>query len=1191
MNIHLLLDNLAQKGVKLAAKGNSLEVDAPKGILAPELRESLIEHKADILELLRQNSLNPAVLPTIVPEPDQCYEPFPLTDMQHAFWVGRSGVFELGNVANYGYYEIEGENLDLARLQDGLQKLIARHEMLRAVVLPDGRQQVLKTVPPYQIKVLDLRGKDETEIESELEAIRNRLSHQVLPADRFPLFDFRVTLLDESRFRLHISYDLQIFDAWSLFRLFDEWHQLYENPQLEFEPLEISFRDYVLTEQKIQQTELYERSQNYWLSRLDSLPPAPDLPLAKRPNELKQHLCQRYPGGLEREQWQKLKQRAAKAGLTPSGVLLAAFTEILTIWSKNPKFTVSLALFNRLSLHPQVNNLLGDFISATLLAVDNSNPEPFTQRAFRLQQQLWRDLEHRYFSGVRVTRELARRQGTAPSAIPIVFTSTLGLDALGQETSSFSHFGELVYGISQASQAWMDIQVWEEKGALTFNWDVVSELFPPGMIQDMFEAYCQLLTAISAPLAPQFWGEQRQISQSPSSLGDFLKGTASHIGGWQTNQQVLLKHQQETRSLINNTAAPISEEMLHTLFAAQVEARKNELAVICDQQSLTYQELYEKSNQVGHKLRSVAMPSGLSRGVTPNQLVAVVMDKGWEQIVAVMGILAAGAAYVPIDPNLPQERRDYLLKNSQVNLVLTQSWLKEKLAQSPGTIKLCIDTQNFAQESTEPLDSIQNPDDLAYLIYTSGSTGVPKGVMINHRGAVNTIIDINRRFNVTPNDKVLALSSLSFDLSVYDIFGTLAAGGTIVIPESSREPDPADWSKVIAQHQVTIWNSVPALMQMMVDYAAENSQVLSNLRLVLLSGDWLPLTLPTQIQTLAKDAQVISLGGATEASIWSILYPITRVDPAWKSIPYGRPMVNQQFHVLNKFLEPCPAWVTGELYIGGIGLAMGYWQNKAKTTASFITHPLTGERLYRTGDLGRYLPNGNIEFLGREDFQVKIGGYRIELGEIESVLTQHPAVDKAVVTVAGQQLKDKRLVAYVVIQQEISPNQLRDFLREQLPEYMIPSAFMYLEKLPLSANGKIDRRELPNPETILQELTITYAAPENAIEQTIVSIWQTVLNLEQVGIDHNFFEIGGNSLLITQVYTQLKNTLPQQIENHISLADLFKYSTIRSLAKHLDQSQSTEPAQENSDLVKQITAGKNRLRQRLSRSKRDSLPS
>ncbi|MEY2831665.1 MAG: hypothetical protein RLZZ574_923, partial [Cyanobacteriota bacterium] len=785
-----------------------------------------------------------------------------------------------------------------------------------------------------------------------------------------------------------------------------------------------------------------------------------------------------------------------------------------------------------------------------------SDSESFAQRAFRLQQQLWQDLEHRYFSGVRVTRELARRQGTAPSAIPIVFTSTLGLDALGQETSSFSHFGELIYGISQASQAWMDVQVWEEKGELTFNWDVVEELFPPGMIQDMFEAYCQL-----------------------------LKNLVASETSWETNRQ-FLPPSQLAQTLANQTSAPISDKMLHTLFAAQVKARKNESAVISFQGNLTYQELYEKSNQVGHKLRSLLL--------TSNQLVAVVMDQGWEQIVAVMGILAAGAAYVPIDPNLPQERREYLLNNSQVSLVLTQSWLKEKLTQSAITIELCLDNQDFSQSSREPLEPIQNPDDLAYLIYTSGSTGVPKGVMINHRGAVNTILDLNRRFKVTSSDRVLALSSLSFDLSVYDIFGTLAAGGTIIIPEPSSDGsqtcnglarNPAHWAKAIAEHQVTIWNSVPALMQMIVDYAAENSQILANLRLVLLSGDWLPLTLPTQIKALAADAQVISLGGATEASIWSILYPITKVDPTWKSIPYGRPMANQHFYVLNKFLEPCPAWVTGELYIGGIGLAMGYWQQEAKTAASFITHPHTGERLYRTGDLGRYLRDGKIEFLGREDFQVKIGGYRIELGEIESILTQHPAVEQAVVVVAGKQLREKRLVAYAVVDQEISCNQLRDFLREQLPAYMIPSAFIYLEKLPLSANGKIDRRGLPNPETILPEFAVTYTAPENAIEQTIVTIWQTVLNLEQVGIEHNFFEIGGNSLLITQVYTKLKNALPDQIANQISIVDLFKYSTIRSLAQHLSQSQATTLAPENSNLVKQLTAGKNRLQQRLQKSK------
>lgn len=1152
MNLHSLLDNLAHKGVKLSSNKGLLFVDAPKGVMTPELQELLAEHKAEILMLLCQNNMSvDTSLPTIVPAPESRYEPFPLTDMQHAFWVGRSGVLELGTVANHGYYEIEGHDLDLEQLNWALQKIIERHDMLRAVVLPDGQQQVLKQVPPYQIEVLDLRGQKDQVVVSEIEAIRQQMSHQVLPANEWPLFDFRATQLDGERVRLHISYDLQIFDAWSLFLLFDEWFQLYQNPEIELVPLELSFRDYVLAEQALQGTDLYQRSQQYWFSRLDDLPPAPTLPLAKNPRELKQYRTKRYEAQLDSADWQLLKQRAAQASLTPSGVLLAAFAEVLTVWNSNPRFTISLALFNRLPLHPQVNNILGDFISATLLMIDNSGCESFTDRAIRLQQQLWRDIEHRYFNGVRVTREIARRKGTAPSAIPIVFTSTLGLSSLGQETLTFSHFGKLVYGISQASQAWMDVQVWEEKGELTFNWDVVEELFPEGFIQDMFEAY---------------------------SL--FLKRLATAETAWsETNRQLIQPAQLAQRCLVNATVAPISDEMLHTLFEAQVQSRKHESAIISSQCTLSYQELYELSNQVGHRLRAL--------GVTPNQLVAVVMEKGWEQVVAVIGILTSGAAYVPIDPGLPQERREYLLRNSEIDIVLTQSWLKDKFVWPEGVLQLYIGGQDLEDESREPLETVQKADDLAYLIYTSGSTGVPKGVMINHRGAVNTILDINRRFNASPSDRVFALSALSFDLSVYDIFGALAAGGTIVIPNALCEREPAHWVQLISQHRVTIWNSVPALMQMMVDCAANEFGALGNLRLILLSGDWLPLTLPTLIKDLVEDVQLISLGGATEASIWSIFYPIQEVNPSWKSIPYGRPMDNQGFHVLNESLASCPVWVPGQLYISGIGLAMGYWREETKTKASFITHPQTGERLYRTGDLGRYLPDGNIEFLGREDFQVKIGGYRIELGEIETVLVRHPAVGKAVVTVVGKQLNEKRLVAYVVPQQESSIDELRCFLREHLPEYMLPSTVIFLENLPLSGNGKIDRRALPVPDSSVGELEVDYVAPQNDIEQTIAIIWQDVLKLEKVGVNSNFFEIGGNSLLITKVYSQLKSILPDMVES-ILLVDLFKYPTICSLAKYLSRAEQIVSSElESLELSNQLSVGKARLKQRLRKS-RDS---
>jgi amino acid adenylation domain-containing protein len=357
----------------------------------------------------------------------------------------------------------------------------------------------------------------------------------------------------------------------------------------------------------------------------------------------------------------------------------------------------------------------------------------------------------------------------------------------------------------------------------------------------------------------------------------------------------------------------------------------------------------------------------------------------------------------------------------------------------------------------------QKREDLAYNIYTSGSTGQPKGVIVDHCAAVNTILDINNRFGVGPEDRVLALSRLSFDLSVYDIFGLLAAGGTIVMPTPELAQDTKHWAELVRTEKVTIWDTVPALMGLLVEEAEHGEAIGQSLRVILMSGDWIPLGLPGQIRRLLLNANIISLGGATEAAIWSILYPIEDIDPKWKSIPYGKPMRNQTFHVLNDVEAPCPVWVPGQLYIGGVGLARGYWRDAPKTAASFIHHEGDGERLYRTGDWGRYLPDGNIEFLGREDFQVKLQGQRVELGEIEAKLAEHTGVDSCVVMVREDTPGEKRLVGYVIPRRgaDLQAGALREFLRAKLPEYMVPSAFMFLEDFPLTANGKLNRKALP----------------------------------------------------------------------------------------------------------------------------------
>jgi amino acid adenylation domain-containing protein len=943
------------------------------------------------------------VLPRCVPDPAHWHEPFPLTDIQQAYWVGRRGAFELGNVATHSYLEIATVGLDLERFTRAWRRLIEQHGMLRAIVLPDGRQQILERVPPYQVVLLDLRALSPVLADAQLAAVRQRMSHQVLPSERWPLFEIRATRLDDQRTRLHISTDALISDAWSRQILAREFVRLYADPATTLAALELSFRDYVLAEVALRDTELYRRALVYWRDRLATLPPAPELPLAQNVTELEHPRFVRRSASLPAETWQQLRCHATATGLTPSGVLLAAFAEVLAVWSKHPRFTINLTLFNRLPLHPQVPEIMGDFTSPTLLAVNSRAAATFAEQARRIQEQLWVDLDQRYVSGVQVLRDLARMHGGGRRpTMPVVFTSTLMQGGTNDGVFALNQLGEIVYSISQTPQVWLDHQVYEHAGTLVFNWDSVDELFPAGLISDMFAAYCGLLQRLSDDAA-----------------------------SWHAPIRLLPTAQLDQQAAINATAAPLPSALLHTLFADQLAQRPDQVAVVAPGRTLTYAQLGRRAAQLGRRLRTL--------GARPNMLVAVVMEKGWEQVVAVLGVLQAGAAYLPIDAGAPPERLRYMLEHAAVTLALTQPWLDARLRWPEGIQRLCIAGDDTPDRDERPLEPLQSPLDLAYVIYTSGSTGLPKGVMIDHRAAVNTILDLNQRHAIGPADRVLALSALSFDLSVYDIFGMLAAGGAIILPEAAAARDPSRWTHLLEQHGVTLWNSVPALLEMLVEYLAGRPTLPAlALRLAWLSGDWIPLGLPDQLRALAPGVELIGMGGATEAAIWSIRYPIGAVDPAWKSIPYGKPMLNQSFYVLDERLDPRPTWVPGQLYIGGVGLAQGYLGRPDLTAERFVPNPLARPederrmtndeadapsfvrgpsscvRLYKTGDLGRYLPDGTIEFLGREDFQVKIQGYRIELGEIEAALVQHPLVRTAVVAALGEPRGSRQLVAYVV---------------------------------------------------------------------------------------------------------------------------------------------------------------------------------
>ena len=469
---------------------------------------------------------------------------------------------------------------------------------------------------------------------------------------------------------------------------------------------------------------------------------------------------------------------------------------------------------------------------------------------------------------------------------------------------------------------------------------------------------------------------------------------------------------------LSSSPAVIEQSLLHSLFESKVQQQPTAVAIKAADLTLTYNELSKLTSCLAQRL--------IENNIKHNQLVAVVIEKGWEQVVATLGILKSGAAYLPIDPTESKERIHYLLELGEVNIILTQQKYLNNIEFPTNKLVLNINKLHFLEQFNTKVDIDilpPKPDDLAYVIFTSGSTGTPKGVMISHKSAVNTILDINERFNVTASDKVFALSSLGFDLSVYDIFGTLAAGGTIIMPTAEQAKDPTQWPEFVFKEQVSVWNSVPALMDIFIEYLQQKSNdwVKHSLRLVLLSGDWIPLSLPAKIRALFGNIQLISLGGATEGAIWSILYQINDLDPEWKSIPYGKPMKNQSFYILNSTLQSVnTTGEVGELFIGGVGVAKGYWKNTQATNAQFIVHPEFGI-LYKTGDLGRFLPDGNIEFLGRIDFQVKIAGYRVEISAVEKFLLDFPNIKQAVVLAVKEGIKQK-LVSYIIFNHDLETN-------------------------------------------------------------------------------------------------------------------------------------------------------------------------
>ncbi|QDR79901.1 non-ribosomal peptide synthetase [Sporomusa termitida] len=1113
-----LIARIRGAGVFLWAESGKLRYRAPQGMMNDGDLEQLRRYKQDILGLL-QTEAGTAIVEY---HPESRHEPFPLTDVQSAYLLGRSEAFEYGGVACHIYLELTYPELDVKRTGKAWNQLILRHDMLRAVMNKDGYQQVKEQTPQLNIAYTDVSSRSKAQVETKLNQIREEMGHRIYNTECWPLFGVAVTKTPAGAV-MHFSIEFLIADWASIWLLLSEFESLYYQPEKKLPALTLSFRDYLMAERSLRESPVYVKDKEYWLSRIGDLPPAPELPVASTKARPGKARFSRQSLLVDLPVWKTFKQKAQQRGLTPTIAIMTAYAATIERWSVSNKFCLNLTVLNRLPIHPEVDHIVGDFTSVSLLAVDWEGGTTFTEQAKAMNKQLFEDMDHRLFSGVEVLRELARRRGRDAALMPVVFTSAIGLIGATEENRLKGNVG--VQSISQTPQVFIDCQAMDNSSGLQVNWDIREGVFPDGMTDDMFAAFSTALHLLASN--DQAWDI----------------GAITALPAWQLQE----------RRLMNDTKVLLPKGLLHGQILEQAAISPDSPAVVDSEGVVTYGELMRRAAAIAEKLQE--------SGCKQQDRVGIVLEKSGHQVAAVLGALLAGAVYVPIDTQQPELRRLAILETTQIGYVLTCSAMKIKWPASVTTV--AVDTlQPLRDNRFTPAGDPELP---AYIIHTSGSTGQPKGVVITHCAAANTIHDINRRFHVDKHDKILGLAQLGFDLSVYDIFGILSAGGILIYPSAERHTDPSHWAELMAKYEVTIWNSVPAMMQMLVACLNSDNKInLPNLRLALLSGDWIPLTLPDILINRVPSVQVISLGGATEASIWSIFHVYQGLAADWRSIPYGRPLANQGFRVLDKKMRDCPVWVKGDLYITGEGLAQGYFGDTESTQTQFFH--LDGQRLYRTGDTGRYIPGGEIEFLGREDKQVKIRGHRIELGEIESALLKHPAVAESAV-VLDDPGENKVLTGFVTLNRMPSDAaELAEFLARRLPAYMLPARIQIVDKLPLTGNGKLDRKALKKWITQSAAEPAASSAPQSAdgLETKLAEIWAEALSIKAIGRSQNFYDQGADSLIMAQVAGKLRDVFAGEpfkldIPFDTLLRQMLNYPTVAALAEFVrSQSNNTK---------------------------------
>lgn len=1121
-NIEQLLTELCAKDVKVWAENGQLRVSAPKGVLTPALRSELAARKAELLAALGQTNghappsrdiLRPAARPGQLP----------LSFNQQRLWVMEQ-INPSSAYNQFGALCFEGE-LNIPALTQSLTEIVRRHEILRTVFPEQDGGPVQAIQPPHRIQlpVLDLTELAGPALEARVQQLAIAEAQQPFDLAVGPLLRLKLLRLAPQSHILFLTAHHICGDGWSGGVLSQELTALYtayvQDAPSPLPELPLQYADYAVWQRQWMDDAASAAQLAYWKQQLAGLPPLLELP-ADHPRPVVQRFC----GALHRFEFspalaQKLKALGSRSQTTPFMIGLAAFAILLARYSRTDDIAIGSLIANR--SRRELEELIGFFANTLVLRVDLAGEPTVLDLLARVRKMTLAAYDHQELPFEKLVDELRPERSLSYNPLfQVLFTwqsnNTLAPVALPAVTVKALdiHPGTAKFDLH--------LNLWDaDTGGLRGELEYNSDLFEAATITRMAGHLQVLLTAMVE-------NPEERITRLP-----------------------LLTEAERCQLLAewNDTAIPYPQDKrLHQWVEEQVMRTPDAVAVTFEGQQLTYRELNERANQLAHHLQRL--------GVGPDTLVGICVERSLEMVVGLLGILKAGGAYVPLDPTYPAERLAFMLEDAAPAVLLTQHHLLPHLSNCESEV-LCLDTgwTAIAQASTQNPDVALDKENLAYMIYTSGSTGRPKGAMNTHGAICNRLLWMQDEYGLTPADSVLQKTPFSFDVSVWEFFWPLMTGARLVVARPEGHKDSAYLVRIIVEQQITTLHFVPSMLQIFVN--EPGLAACCSLKRIICSGEALPFALQQRLFE-RLDVELHNLYGPTEAAV-DVTYWACERESERMIVPIGRPVANTQIYLLDPRLQPTPIGVPGELYIGGVQLARGYLKRPELTAEKFVPDPFSSEpgaRLYRTGDLARYLPDGAIEYLGRIDFQVKIRGFRIELGEVESVLANHPAIHEIVVVARADQAGNQQLVAYIVLVPNHHPTagELRDFAQQRLPEYMVPAVFVVLEALPLSSNGKVDRRALPAPDAGRLALSSGFVAASTPQEQLLAAIWAGLLGLERVGIHDNFFELGGDSLRATQVTAKAREG-----GLNLTLQQLFQHQTVFELARVAGQQAAVAP--------------------------------